>query len=299
MCALNQGAKERVRGFSILGFRFSIGVVAGVVVSLTVASSRADEVISRAWTIQNVLEPTFTEAISRAITDCNIGVFVDEDGDTVHDCNDVCPGGNDLVDADNNNIPDACEPGSCCFMAGGFPGCFNSNKLECESPPYNGVYGGEGSSCTQNVAIILEPSGDVFIHAIGPPADCGPATPPTCSGSGNPPYTDAWVTPATGVGCHSFDPADGGTPIPVGFFAPGSDPFTGQVCLHGISLNDDQDTLQRRNVYLDAERVAAVHVQAAKRQRLARPDSHQPDDLQSVRACALGTRDQSDVRRGG
>ncbi len=171
------------------------------------SAALADEVISRAWTIQNVLEPTFTEAISRpdtiqnglepifteaishAVTDCNIGIFADEDGDTVHDCLDICPGGNDLIDVDNNNHPDACEPGSCCFMTGGFPGCFNSNKLECESPPYNGVYGGAGSVCDQNVAIIHEPSGDVFIHVIGPPADCGPATPPTCSGSGNPTST--------------------------------------------------------------------------------------------------------------
>ncbi|MBF8305537.1 MAG: hypothetical protein HW398_725, partial [Acidobacteria bacterium] len=198
---------------------FSSGLVLIVVLS---ASSRADEVISRAWTVQNVVEPTFTEAISRAdtiqnvlqpifteaisradtiqnvlepifteaisqaVTECNIGIFADEDGDTVHDCFDICPGGNDLIDADHNNIPYACEPGSCCIMTAGFPGCFNSNKLECESPPFNGVYGGQGSSCTQNVAIIREPSGDVFIHAIGPPATCNTGNPPpTCPGGNN------------------------------------------------------------------------------------------------------------------
>jgi hypothetical protein len=231
------------------------------------------EAISRAETIHNdyVAQPTFTEAISRAdtvhndyippadileahsvaVTQCNIGLFADEDNDTVHDCFDICPGGNDLIDADNNNIPDACEPGSCCFMTGGFPGCFNSDKLECESPPFSGVYGGEGSVCDQNVAIINEPSGEVFIHVIGPPADCGPGTPTVCRGISPPPYIDAWKSPSTGIMAHSFNAANGGTPIPAGFFAVGSDPFDGSIALKGVPLNDldypGADTLIRRH----------------------------------------------------
>lgn len=207
-----------------------------------------NEAISRAQTVQNILQPIFDEAISRSVSSCNIGIFADADGDTVHDCLDVCPGGNDLVDADDNDIPDACEPGSCCFMNDGFPACFNSNKLECESPPFNGVYGGQGSICDQNVAIIREPSGDVFVHIVGPPADCGPDTPPTCQGSPTT-YTDAWRT--SGVLAHSFDPADGGTPIPAGFFGTGSDIFAGSIQLQGVSLNDPAypgaDTLIRRH----------------------------------------------------
>ena len=88
------------------------------------------------------------ESISKEVTGCNIGLFADEDGDTVHDCFDLCPGGSDLIDVDNNGIPDGCELGSCCIMTASIPACFNSNKLECENPPYVGVYGGEGSSCT-------------------------------------------------------------------------------------------------------------------------------------------------------
>ncbi len=257
--------------------------IAVLILALTICvpTARADEVISRAWTIQNVLEPTFTEAISRpdtiqnvleptfieaisqAVTDCNIGIFADEDGDFVHDCNDICPGGNDLIDNDNNNIPDACEPGSCCFMAGGFPACANSNKLECESPPLNGVYGGHGSSCTQNVAIVHEASGQVFIHVVGPAATCKtgnpqagnntsgppPSPPSATAGLTPPPKLDAWKT--AGVLAHSFSPANGGTPIPAGFFGAGSDAYAGSVALEGVSLNDPQypgaDTLIGRS----------------------------------------------------
>ncbi len=207
------------------------------------------EAISRAQTVENVLQPTFDEALSRAVTGCNIGIFADADGDTVHDCLDICPGGNDLVDNNNNEIPDACEYGSCCFMNGSFPACFNSNKLECESPPFNGVYGGQGSICDQNVAIIREPSGAVFIHIVGPPADCEPETSPTCQGSPPTTFTDAWKT--SGVLTHSFDPANGGTPIPSGFFGVGSDMYAGSIQLQGVPLNDPAypgaDTLIRRH----------------------------------------------------
>lgn len=265
--------KGQDKKLSIFDCRLSIGRVACAIVLVTALSARADEVISRAWTIQNVLEPTFTEAISRAdtvqnvlepiftetisqaVTECNVGIFADEDGDTVHDCNDICPGGNDLVDVDDNDIPDACEPGSCCFMTGGFPGCFNSNKLECESPPYNGFYGGEGSSCTQNVAFIHEPSGEVFIHVVGPPATCPTGSPPpTCTppataGLTPPPKLDVWKT--AGTLTHSFRPADGGTPIPAGFFGAGSDTYADGVALQGVSLNDPlypgADTIIRRS----------------------------------------------------
>lgn len=34
---------------------------------------------------------------------------------------------------DGDDITDECEPGSCCFMTGGFPRCFNSNKLSAKA----------------------------------------------------------------------------------------------------------------------------------------------------------------------
>lgn len=42
---------------------------------------------------------------------CGCGVSdVDSDGDTVPDCFDICPGGNDLVDTDGDGQPDFCDP---------------------------------------------------------------------------------------------------------------------------------------------------------------------------------------------
>ncbi len=41
--------------------------------------------------------------------------FLDEDGDGVCDLEDECPGFDDTVDTNNNNIPDGCEP---CFLEG-------------------------------------------------------------------------------------------------------------------------------------------------------------------------------------
>src|SRR3990172_7382566 len=57
------------KGMSIADFRLSIGRVACVIVMVTVISARADEVNSRAQTIDNAnVEPTFTECIARALT---------------------------------------------------------------------------------------------------------------------------------------------------------------------------------------------------------------------------------------
>jgi len=54
---------------------------------------------------------------------CNcVGTFSDIDGDMVCDANDVCPGGNDNLDMNNNGQPDYCEPtyGQCDTVGGDF-----------------------------------------------------------------------------------------------------------------------------------------------------------------------------------
>ncbi len=46
--------------------------------------------------------------------DCNCtGTFQDTDNDTVCDDNDICPGGDDLVDSDNDGTPDFCDNTNC------------------------------------------------------------------------------------------------------------------------------------------------------------------------------------------
>ncbi len=40
-----------------------------------------------------------------------LGTFQDSDGDQICDAYDECPGSNDMVDTNNNNIPDGCETG--------------------------------------------------------------------------------------------------------------------------------------------------------------------------------------------
>jgi hypothetical protein len=146
--------------------------------------------------------------------------------------------------------------GACCLQMGTV--CFLTNEPDCVDPPPNGANGqflGAGSWCPTQIIDVAVPEGNgtVFIHRVRVPADCpapGPAqVAAACPPSG--PYTDAWVTPATGARCHSFNPDDGGTPIPGGFFGPGSDAFSGSVCLKGRPLGlpqyGDADTLISRS----------------------------------------------------
>jgi formylglycine-generating enzyme required for sulfatase activity len=45
---------------------------------------------------------------------CGCGVAdTDSDGDTVPDCHDLCPGGDDRLDCDDDGTPDACDPDRC------------------------------------------------------------------------------------------------------------------------------------------------------------------------------------------
>lgn len=252
-----------------------------LLVAASPSSAFAGEVISRAWTARNRYLPPppaiveahsqgqsvrnrfqppaviFPETISRAVTECNSTGFVDEDGDGVHDCADQCRG-DDFVDADENGIVDACEAGACCYFNGGLPVCANLAPGLCDDPPYLGDFQGIGVPCPpQQLMVVHEPGGEVITHVIQPAVEClepglagaASARAGGCSGTG--PYTDAWVSPASPLMCHSFNPVDGGTPIPAGFFNSGSDAFTGSICLQGVSLNDPgfptADTLVTRS----------------------------------------------------
>lgn len=51
-------------------------------------------------------------------SDCNCkGTLSDSDGDGVCDGQDICPGGNDLIDTDGDNIPDDCDDCACPELA--------------------------------------------------------------------------------------------------------------------------------------------------------------------------------------
>lgn len=171
-------------------------------------------------------------------------------------------------DVNNNGLPDECEAGGCCFIleagicAGGpqigqpcssnndcsgstcppvtLPSCTLLTQEECEAAPLNGVYFGPGTYCPeQNLAFIDEGDGTVFVHIIGPPVECvqpvqamGAVAGGGCTG---PPYNDFWVSSSDGSMCENFGTAEN-PPIPADFFAPGSDPFTGSICLRGVPL---------------------------------------------------------------
>ncbi len=57
----------------------------------------------------NSIYPDAPEICDGKDNDCNPSTLEDEDGDGVCNEDDICPGGDDTVDLNNNNIPDACE----------------------------------------------------------------------------------------------------------------------------------------------------------------------------------------------
>ncbi len=162
--------------------------------------------------------------------DCNGDTIPDGDQtDPTTDCN-----GNDVLD--ECEFPNPSGQGACCTTApDGTSGCADTDSATCTT--LGGVYGGDCTSCPEsNLFIVIEPGGDIFVHVIGPPVDC--TLNPSPSGACPPgPRIDAWESPANGQMCHDFG-AVGATPIPADYFAIGSDPFSGIVCLEGLSLND-------------------------------------------------------------
>ncbi|NOS99938.1 MAG: hypothetical protein HOP29_04865 [Phycisphaerales bacterium] len=127
---------------------------------------------------------------------------------------------------------------ACCINGSA---CTETTQENCEaSPPFGagGVYQGPGTTCgVQNAAIFDEPGGEVFVHVIGPPVEC-----PASGGFQRPAagcvpnqHIDAWTSNADAQMCHRFG-VTGSPPIPADFFDPGSNPFSGVVCLAGQPL---------------------------------------------------------------
>ncbi len=167
-------------------------------------------------------------------------------------------------DCNTNGIPDECEFGACCFKAKtcagsdidgtlcrldrdcgngtctgpGATACFQGREAECMLPEVNGTWQGPCAECpSQNAAIIQEGDGSIFVHFVGPPVDCpsGPIVAQSTAACTGAPFQDLWVTDSGGMVCHNFG-VTGSPAIPADFFGPGSDPFSGQVCLMGVPL---------------------------------------------------------------
>lgn len=127
------------------------------------------------------------------------------------------------------------EEGGCCIQELGQ--CANTTEAICDGQ--GGVWFGPCTECPrQNVGLIEEADGTIFVHVIGPPVDCenpggGGMRARACTGG---PYYDVWDSPVSGQACHNFDAGLCSPPIPADFFGPGSDPFDGEVCLEGQPL---------------------------------------------------------------
>ena len=173
--------------------------------------------------------------------DCNSN-GVDDTCDTT--CDGVCnvPGCGGSPDCNDNDLPDECENpdpntiGACCLIVDGIPSCTQQSEADCIA--IDGVWRGPCTQCpAQNVRVITEPGGEILVHVIGPPVDCGAETEGTVAANlrrGGPMF-DVWHSPASGQMCHTFGVA-GSPALPADFFGDGSDAFTGSVCLEGVDL---------------------------------------------------------------
>lgn len=150
--------------------------------------------------------------------------------------------------------PECCASCGACCLDGL---CSEGTQAECDAA--GGSFQGEGTDCpVVNGSIVQEPGGQVFVHVVGPPVDCpGPGDFPSkvrrlgrgeCPPSG--PYRDGWVSHPDAAMCHHFG-VTGSPAIPADFFGPGSEPFTGSVCLRGVPLGDPDlglsDTIIQRS----------------------------------------------------
>ncbi len=160
-------------------------------------------------------------------------------------------------DCNGNLQPDECEVGGCCLEGeGGEQGCSMTTKTLCEEA--GGTWRGPCATCPdQNVGLIREGDGSVFVHWVGPPVACPPqgkAVRPgrrDCTGG---PFVDVWIStekdPGDPVMCYNFG-ASLADPIPANFFGENSLEFTGAVCLKSLPLGipeyGNADTLVERD----------------------------------------------------
>jgi hypothetical protein len=143
-----------------------------------------------------------------------------------------------VLDCDGDLTADVCQLGACCFTP---DTCGMVDQSTCAQA--DGVFRGPCHNCpNQNVTVIVEPGGEIFVHVIGPPVECLPADhvpdpPPECPPEDS--LVDPWVSPEDGQMCHTFG-VDGSPAIPADFFGPGSMPFSGDICLKGEPLGATQ-----------------------------------------------------------
>ncbi|MCK6456208.1 MAG: proprotein convertase P-domain-containing protein [Phycisphaerae bacterium] len=156
---------------------------------------------------------------------------VDTDGDTVLDCDDVCPGEDDRFDCDGDMVPDSCDtepdcnlngvPDNCDLMGGTSQDC-NSNSI----PDSCDIASGTSEDCVRNgIPDECEPE---FLAAAGADFSMRPSDPPKTLGgiptavNGLPPHTYQWSIeqgPSTSgisdptVANPTFSPTLGGTYI--------------------------------------------------------------------------------------
>ncbi len=82
---------------------------------------------------------------------CTGGIFQDEDGDGVCNSEDVCHGGDDTLDDNDNGIPDACENG-CPFDLNNFNqnwGIWNDGGADCRRSPNDAPFAASGNRCVR------------------------------------------------------------------------------------------------------------------------------------------------------
>ena len=175
--------------------------------------------------------PDSCDIADRSSADCNVNGIPDE-----------CDLANAAApDCNSNGVPDECDGWACCLDLDGdslFEACSLSTEAFCQQA--GGFFRGPCNDCpTQNVAIIPEPGGGVFIHVIGAPIDCLADTEGRAAARGDcgpgVPKIDPWKSNSAAQMCHNFG-VPGSPAIPADFFAPGSDPFAGTVCLVGTPL---------------------------------------------------------------
>jgi hypothetical protein len=155
----------------------------------------------------------------------------------------------DCLLAGGTVVSGGCTYGGCCLDP---QTCAIMFEDDCIAA--GGVFYGPCVKCTdQNAFPFQEPGGEVFIHVIGPPVQCPPpqgraASARACVGD---PFVDTWVSDHD-IMCHNFG-VPGSPAIPADFFEPGSEPFSGAVCLIGTPLGPtpwgefgDADTLIQR-----------------------------------------------------
>ncbi len=197
---------------------------------------------------------------------CLTGEYVPSFGACCDDSTGVCSNGVEMLDcapplrfaADTlcADLDPPCGgiPGACCYEWPPYANlmCVVTTANECAEAwgQYNSVFQGPGTPCPDEIGRTAIHNGVVITHLSNHARECGGGGRGADCIPGDP--IDPW-TSAPAELCHQFDVGPASPPIPADFFGPGSDPFTGSVCLQGEPLGETQwgnfgeaDTLVRR-----------------------------------------------------